>query len=67
MGKLALALLIFRIMAIGISAIFLVVNIYDTCIYHDRDSLLLSILWAVILIICIAGTIWLRKLLNKRQ
>jgi hypothetical protein len=65
MDKIVLALLIFRIIITAIAAIFLVISIYDTCVYHDRDSLLLSILWAVILIICIASIIWMRKVRNK--
>lgn len=61
MGKIGLILLIFRIIIAAVSAIFLVINIYDTCVYHERDSLLLSILWAVILIVCVASIIWMRK------
>ena len=61
MDKIVLILFILRIVVAAVAAVFLALNIYDVCLSHDRDSLLLSILWAAILIFCIASIFWVRK------
>ena len=61
MDKLFLALLIFRIVVAAVAAVFLAITVHDAWVYHNRDSVLLSILWAAILIFCIASIFWVRK------
>jgi uncharacterized membrane protein len=67
MNKSSLVLLVLFIIITIASAIFMAANINHACNYHDRNSLLLSILWALATAGCIVAIIWILKGRNKRK
>jgi ABC-type sugar transport system permease subunit len=59
MDKTSLILLVLFILATVASAVFLAINVNHNLAYHDDNSKLLSILWAVATVVCIVGVVWI--------